>query len=95
MLCALDEPAGSGRARPGIIMLVPGSASLRGVMTLIQQQDVEAYQSAVLGVLMILLALIAGLLFGNLLIPTRRNLEHRSNYAAQTGVFVIAADDYC
>jgi uncharacterized membrane protein YjjP (DUF1212 family) len=59
---------------PGIIMLVPGSASLRGVMTLLQQQDVAAGQDAVLGVINILLALIAGLLFGNLLVPTRRNL---------------------
>jgi uncharacterized membrane protein YjjP (DUF1212 family) len=77
--------AGNGYARwvkrpgalvrvPGIVMLVPGSASLRGVMNLIQQQDVAAGQDAALTVLNILLALIAGLLFGNLLLPTRRNL---------------------
>ncbi|MBW3550434.1 MAG: threonine/serine exporter family protein [Proteobacteria bacterium] len=59
---------------PGIIMLVPGSASLRGLLTLIQQQDVNAGQDAMLAVLNILLALIAGLLFGNLLLPARRNL---------------------
>lgn len=59
---------------PGIIMLVPGSASLRGVLTLLQQQDVAVGQDAMMGVLNILLALIAGLLFGNLLVPTRRNL---------------------
>ena len=59
---------------PGIIMLVPGSASLRGLLTLIQQQDVNAGQDAMLAVLNILLALIAGLVFGNLLLPTRRNL---------------------
>ena len=59
---------------PGIIMLVPGSASLRGVLTLVQQQDVGAGQDAALAVLNILLALIAGLLFGNLLVPARRNL---------------------
>jgi uncharacterized membrane protein YjjP (DUF1212 family) len=59
---------------PGILMMVPGSASLRGVMTLIQQQDAAVGQSAALGVLNILLALIAGLLFGNLLLPPRRNL---------------------
>jgi len=59
---------------PGIIMLVPGSASLRGLLELIQQQDVSAGQGALLAVLNILLALIAGLLFGNLLLPTRRNL---------------------
>ena len=59
---------------PGIIMLVPGSTSLRGLLDLIQQQDVAAGQDAMLAVLNILLALIAGLLFGNLLLPTRRNL---------------------
>lgn len=59
---------------PGIILLVPGSASLRGLLDLIQQQDVTAGQVAVLGVINILLALIAGLLFGNLLLPARRNL---------------------
>jgi uncharacterized membrane protein YjjP (DUF1212 family) len=77
--------AGNGYARwvkrpgalvrvPGIIMLVPGSASLRGVMDLVQRQDVAAGQSGALTVMNILLALIAGLLFGNLLLPTRRNL---------------------
>lgn len=59
---------------PGIIMLVPGSASLRGLLELIQQQDVSAGQDALLTVLNILLALVAGLLFGNLLLPARRNL---------------------
>jgi len=59
---------------PGIIMLVPGSTSLRGVLTLIQQQDVGAGQDALLAVLNILLALIAGVLFGNLVLPARRNL---------------------
>lgn len=59
---------------PGIIMLVPGSASLRGLLELIQQQDVIAGQDAMLAALNILLALIAGLLSGNLLLPPRRNL---------------------
>jgi uncharacterized membrane protein YjjP (DUF1212 family) len=77
--------AGNGYARwwkrpgalvrvPGIVLLVPGSASLRGVITLFQQQQLAAGQEALIGVLNILLALIAGLLFGNLLLPTRRNL---------------------
>jgi uncharacterized membrane protein YjjB (DUF3815 family) len=77
--------AGNGYARwrhrpgalvrvPGIILMVPGSASVRSVLTLIQQQDFAAGQQAALAVLNILLALIAGLLFGNLLLPTRRNL---------------------
>jgi len=59
---------------PGIIMLVPGSASLRGLMTLVQQQDVGVGHSALLTVTNIVMALVAGLLFGNLLIPARKNL---------------------
>lgn len=59
---------------PGIILLVPGSASFRGLMTLMQQQDMSAGQAALLAVLNILLALIAGLMFGNLLAPPRGNL---------------------
>ena len=59
---------------PGIIMLVPGSASLRGLLTLVQQQDVATGQVAMLGVLNVLMALVAGLLFGNLLVSARRNL---------------------
>ncbi len=59
---------------PGIIMLVPGSASLRGLLTLVQQQDVDAGQSAMLLVVNIVVALVAGLLFGNLLLPARKNL---------------------
>ena len=59
---------------PGIIVLVPGSASLRGMLDPVQRRDVGVGQAATLGVINILLALVAGLLFGNLLLPTRRNL---------------------
>ena len=59
---------------PGIVMLVPGSASLRGLISLMQQQDVGVGQDAIMTVLNILLALVGGLLFGNLLLPARRNL---------------------
>jgi uncharacterized membrane protein YjjB (DUF3815 family) len=59
---------------PGIIMLVPGSASLRGLMSLVQQQDVAVGNTALLGVVNIVMALVAGLLFGNLLLPARKNL---------------------
>ena len=44
------------------------------LLTLVQQQDVDAGQSALLLVTNIVLALVAGLLFGNLLIPARKNL---------------------
>ncbi|GAB3098469.1 threonine/serine exporter family protein [Lysobacter terrae] len=59
---------------PGIIMLVPGSTSLRGLLTMIQQQDTMIGQDALLTVVNILLALVAGLLFGNLLLAPGRNL---------------------
>ncbi|HEU0306731.1 MAG TPA: threonine/serine exporter family protein [Lysobacter sp.] len=59
---------------PGIITLVPGSASLRGLLTMVQQQDAVVGQDALMGVMNILLALLAGLLFGNLLLTPGRNL---------------------
>jgi len=59
---------------PGFIMMVPGSTSLRGVLTLVQQQDVGAGQSVFLSVLNVVLALVAGLLFGNLVMPARKTL---------------------
>ena len=59
---------------PGIILLVPGSVGFRGLISLMQQQDIEAGQAALLAVFNILMALIAGLIFGNLLVPARRNL---------------------
>jgi uncharacterized membrane protein YjjB (DUF3815 family) len=59
---------------PGIIMLVPGSVSLRSLLTLIQQQDVAVGQEYAMTVLNVLLALVAGLLIGNLVLPARRSL---------------------
>lgn len=60
---------------PGIIMLVPGSASLRGLMNLMQgQSDTVAGESALLLVTKILMALVAGLLFGNLVVSSRKSL---------------------
>jgi len=77
--------AGNGYARwsnrpgalirvPGIIMLVPGSTSMRSLLSSVQQQDIHAGQGTAIMVLNVLLALIAGLLIGNLLLPARRNL---------------------
>lgn len=59
---------------PGIIMLVPGSASLRGVIDLVQQRSTAAGEGALLLVTGILLALVGGLVLGNVLAPTRRSL---------------------
>lgn len=57
---------------PGIIMLVPGSASLRVLMNLAQGEN--SPDSTLLVVLQILMALVAGLLFGNLLVSARKAL---------------------
>jgi len=81
----LTTVAGNGYARwcnrpgalirvPGIIMLVPGSISMRSLLSSFQQQNMQAGQDAAMMVLNVLLALIAGLLMGNLLLPARRNL---------------------
>lgn len=59
---------------PGIIMLVPGSTSLRSLLVAVQQQDMTAGQPAAVTVVTVLLALVAGLLVGNLLLPARRSL---------------------
>ena len=69
----MDRPGALVRV-PGIIMLVPGSLALRGLMTLVQQQDISAGQAPALAALNTLMAILAGLLFGNLLLPTRRLL---------------------
>ena len=77
--------AGNGYARwawrpgavlrvPGIILMVPGSASVRTLITSVQQQDLGSGQTAALAVINILLSIVAGLIFGNLLLPARRNL---------------------
>ena len=59
---------------PGIIMLVPGSISFRGVINLLQQQSADAGNIAAVDLLIILLALIAGILRGNLVVSARRSL---------------------
>jgi len=59
---------------PGIIMLVPGSVALRGVISLVQAQNLNAGQDAALAAINTLMALLAGLIFGNLLVSARRNL---------------------
>ncbi|MDQ3494516.1 MAG: threonine/serine exporter family protein [Pseudomonadota bacterium] len=81
----LISAAGNGYARwrkrpgavvrvPGIILMVPGSASVRSLIVSLQQQDLAAGSDAALAVVNILLSLVAGLMFGNLLLPSRRNL---------------------
>lgn len=58
---------------PGIILLVPGSVGFRG-LTFVMEQDVALGLETGVLLVSLLIALVAGLLFGNLLIPARRNL---------------------
>ena len=77
--------AGNGYARwasrpgavvrvPGIILMVPGSASVRTLIVSVQQQDLGTGQVAAMAVINILLEIVAGMIFGNLLLPARRSL---------------------
>jgi len=59
---------------PGIIMLVPGSSSLYAALSLMQLHQIQGGPSAVWTVMNVVIALVAGLLFGNLLLPARKNL---------------------
>lgn len=58
---------------PGIILLVPGSVGFRS-LTFVLERDVALGLDTGVLLVTVLVALVAGLLFGNLLIPARRNL---------------------
>lgn len=58
---------------PGIILLVPGSVGFRS-LNFVLERDVMLGIHTGVTVLTVLVALVAGILFGNLLIPARRNL---------------------
>ena len=58
---------------PGIILLVPGSVGFRS-LGFVMERDVFLGLDAAVVLLSTLVAIVAGLLFGNLLVPSRRNL---------------------
>lgn len=58
---------------PGIILLVPGSLGFRS-FNFVFERDVMLGLDTAFAVVAALIALVAGILFGNLLLPTRRNL---------------------
>lgn len=58
---------------PGIILLVPGSVGFRS-LSFVLTQDFSVGLDTAFALVNALIALVAGLLFGNLLIPARRNL---------------------
>lgn len=58
---------------PGIILLVPGSVSFRSVSYLLERDTTLGMETSML-LITLLIALVAGLLFGDLLIAPRRSL---------------------
>jgi uncharacterized membrane protein YjjP (DUF1212 family) len=58
---------------PGIILLVPGSLGFRS-LNFVFERDVMLGLDTAFAVLAALIALTAGILFGNLLVPTRRHI---------------------
>jgi uncharacterized membrane protein YjjB (DUF3815 family) len=58
---------------PGIILLVPGSVGFR-TLNSVMEGDMNLGLNTALVLLSALIALVAGLLFGNLLVPSRRNI---------------------
>jgi len=58
---------------PGIILLVPGSVGFRS-FNFVMERDVFLGLDTAFALVAALVALVAGLLFGNLLVPSRRNL---------------------
>jgi len=58
---------------PGIILLVPGSLGFRG-FNFVFERDVMLGLDTAIAVIAALIALVAGILFGNLILPARRNL---------------------
>ena len=58
---------------PGIILLVPGSLGFRSFNFVFEKNVLLGLDTA-FAVVAALIALVAGILFGNLLLPTRRNL---------------------
>ena len=58
---------------PGIILLVPGSIGFRS-LGFVMERDVFLGLDTAFALISALIALVAGLLFGNLLVPPRRNI---------------------
>lgn len=59
---------------PGIILLVPGSVGFRSVF-MVFEHDIFSGLGTAVSMLVLLVYLVAGLLFGNVLVPPRRSLS--------------------
>ena len=69
---AFERPGALIR-EPGIILLVPGSVAFRS-MSFVFERDVMLGLDTAITLTTLLVALVAGLLFGDLLVPPRRKL---------------------
>lgn len=58
---------------PGIILMVPGSVGFRGMSSMLEQNIALGLDTAV-NLVALLVALVGGILIGNVLLPARRNL---------------------
>lgn len=67
-----DRPGALVR-EPGIILLVPGSVGFR-TLSFVFERDVELGLATAVTLVTLLVAIVAGLLFGDLLVPPRRKL---------------------
>jgi uncharacterized membrane protein YjjP (DUF1212 family) len=59
---------------PGIILLVPGSIGFRSVFSAFER-DIQSGLETAITMIVLLVSLVAGLLFGNLVVPPRRTLS--------------------
>ena len=58
---------------PGIILIVPGSINYRGMTSMFQNNVMDTVQTS-FSVIIIAISLVAGLFFGNAVVPPRRSL---------------------
>lgn len=59
---------------PGVVMLVPGSASVKALLNVLQQNVDPGAPGGLLQISYVLMAIVAGMIFGNLAVPTRSTL---------------------
>ncbi|PWQ97546.1 threonine/serine ThrE exporter family protein [Leucothrix arctica] len=59
---------------PGIVILVPGSKAFIGLNSMVSGQDIVANAASGSQVLLIFMALIAGLMFANVILPPRQRI---------------------
>ena len=69
----LRQRPGAVIREPGILLLVPGSVGFRSVSFLLERDTTLGMDTALL-LLTLLVSLVAGLLFGELLVSPRRSL---------------------